>query len=248
MYSEFAYVYDELTKDIDYLKLADYLEELMLEYAKMKPKLVLDLACGTGSLTVQFAKRGYDMIGIDISADMLNCALERSTELEKSPLWVCQDMRSFELYGTVDAILCATDSLNYITDYNDLKSVFRLVKNYLNPGGIFIFDMNTPYKIEKILGNNVFYEVHDDIAYIWQNSYNTDTRIATFDLTFFIKQSEQLYKKIEEEQCQKAWSLDEIKSALDESGLRLLNTYESLTKDPPSDTTQRYVYISALAE
>ena len=248
MYRDFAYVYDELMKDIDYSKLADYIEELMLEHADIKPALVLDLACGTGSLTLQFAQRGYDMIGIDLSEDMLNCAFEKSMELGLSPLWVRQDMRSFELYGTVDAILCATDSLNYITNNYDLRKVFGLVRNYLNPGGVFIFDMNTPYKLENKLGNNIFYEIHDHIAYIWQNLYNGDTRICTFDLTFFIKQPNQLYSRVEEVQYQRGWTIDEITQALDESGLKLIKILEALTQHSPSGETQRYVYIAKLAD
>jgi len=248
MYSDFAYVYDRLMRDIDYSKLADYIEVLLSDYGRIKPKLMLDLACGTGSLTLEFAKRGYDMIGIDVSPDMLNCALEKSMELKVSPLWVCQDMRNFELYGTVDAVICTLDSLNYITDFSDLKSIFRLVKNYLNPGGLFIFDLNTPYKFENILGNNFFYEIGEDIAYIWQNTYNPDTRICTFDLTFFVREKGRLYERIEEEQQQKAWSFDEVKAALDESDLKLVKIFEEYTQNPPSEKSQRCFFIAGLQD
>lgn len=246
MYCDFAYVYDRLMRDMDYSKLADYIEALFLEYGSKKPGLLLDLACGTGSLTVEFAKRGYDMIGVDISPDMLNCALEKSAELGVSPLWVCQDMRNFELYGTVDAVVCTMDSLNYITDFSDLKSVFRLVKNYLNPGGLFVFDMNTPYKYENVLGDNVFYEIGDEISYIWQSGYNPDDRICSFDLTFFVKESGQLYKKIEEGQKQKAWRIEEVKAALGESGLKPVEVLEEYTRKPPSGKTLRCFFIAGL--
>jgi len=243
MYSDFAYVYDRLTKDIDYSKMADYIEVLFSEYATVKPKLLLDLACGTGSLTLELARRGYDMIGIDSSADMLNCALEKSAGLEVSPLWVCQDMRSFELYGTVDAVVCTLDSLNYITDYSDLKSVFGLVKNYLNPGGLFIFDINTPYKFENILRDNFFYEIGEDITYIWQNSYDPATGICTFDLTFFVRESGELYRRLEEEQQQRAWSFEEIKAALGESGLKLIDILEQYTLNPPDEKSERCFFV-----
>ncbi|NLM11807.1 MAG: class I SAM-dependent methyltransferase [Clostridiaceae bacterium] len=246
MYSDFAYVYDRLMRDIDYSKLADYIEVLFSEYGAIKPKLLLDLACGTGNLTLEFARRGYDMIGIDISPDMLNCALEKSVNAQVSPLWVCQDMRSFELYGTVDAVVCTMDSLNYIIEICDLKSVFALVKIYLNPGGLFIFDMNTQYKFENILGDNIFYEIGEDITYIWQNIYNRDTRICTFDLTFFVKESGQLYKRLEEEQKQKAWSVNEVKAALDESGLKLIKVFDEYTLNPPSEKSERCFFITGL--
>ncbi|AGC67389.1 methyltransferase type 11 [Thermoclostridium stercorarium subsp. stercorarium DSM 8532] len=244
MYSDFAYVYDLLTKDVDYSKMADYIESLFSEYMAEKPKLLLDLACGTGSLTLELAKRGYDMIGIDASEDMLNCAVEKSGEAQVFPLWVCQDMRNFELYGTVDAILCTLDSLNYITDYGELKLVFSLVRNYLNPGGLFIFDMNTPYKLESILGNNFFYEIGEDIAYIWQNTYDRDTRICSFDLTLFVKESGDLYKRFEEEQQQKAWNFEEVKSALQEAGLKLMGIFDEYTKNPPRENSERCFFVA----
>lgn len=246
MYRDFAYVYDRLMANIDYSKLADYIEALFSDYSAKKPGLVLDLACGTGSLTLEFAKRGYDMIGIDMSTDMLNCAMEKSMELNVSPLWVCQDMRNFELYGTVDAVICTMDSLNYITEYSDLKSVFSLVRDYLNPDGVFVFDMNTPYKYENVLDNNVFYEIYDDIAYIWQSTYNASDRICNFDLTFFVRESDELYRRLEEEQQQKAWNSDEVKAALEESGLTLINVFDEYTQNPPSEKSERCFFIAGL--
>jgi len=244
VYSDFAYVYDRLTQDVDYSKMADYIELLFSEYAIDKPKLLLDLACGTGSLTLELARRGYDMIGIDSSADMLNCALEKSADLEVSPLWVCQDMRSFELYGTVDAIVCTLDSINYLTDFDDLLSVFRLVKNYLNPRGLFIFDINTPYKFENILRDNFFCEVREDIAYIWQNSYDPAAKICTFDLTFFVRETDDLYRRLDEVQQQKAWSYEEIKAALADAGLRLVNMHDQYTLEPPDEKSERCFFIA----
>jgi len=127
MYGDLSLVYDLLMDDVDYSQWADYIEALFEKYA-VKPEIILDLACGTGSLTLELAKRGYDMIGIDISPEMLNRAVEKTDLSGVSPLWVCQDMRSFELYGTVDAIVCTMDSLNYILDMNDVRNVFRLTR------------------------------------------------------------------------------------------------------------------------
>jgi SAM-dependent methyltransferase len=244
MYGDFAYVYDLLMKDVSYPKWADYAEALFKKYCLKKPKLILDMACGTGNLTIEMAKRGYDMTGIDISIDMLSCAMEKSTQLGLSVLWVCQDMRSFELYGTMDAIICGMDGLNYIIDSTDLAKVFSLVNNYLDPYGIFIFDMSTPFKLEKTLGNNLFYEIHDNIAYLWENKFNKKDETCTLDLTFFINEYEDMYRRIEEKQVQKAWHIDDVLSTLEKSGLEPLGVFDAFTENPPEKTSQRYFYIA----
>ncbi len=248
MYSDFAYVYDLLMQDVKYAQWADYLEELLQKFCVKKPELVLDMACGTGNLTLEMARRGYDMIGIDMSPDMLSCAMEKSAECGISPLWVCQDMRTFELYGTMDAILCTMDSMNYMENVPDMEQVLQLVCNYLNPGGLFIFDMNTPYKLQHILGNNLFYEIRDDITYLWRNEYLPEEKKCNFDLTFFVKEAEDIYRRLEEEQQQRAWAIDEIRLLLQKSGLELLEVYEAFTQCPPSEETERVFYIARRPE
>lgn len=248
MYSDFAYVYDVLMQDVQYTQWADYLEELFQKFCVKKPELVLDMACGTGNLTLEMARRGYDMIGIDMSPDMLSCAMEKSAECGISPLWVCQDMRAFELYGTMDAILCTMDSMNYMEDVPDMEQVLQLVCNYLNPGGLFIFDMNTPYKLQHILGNNLFYEIRDDITYLWRNEYLPEEKKCNFDLTFFVREAEDVYRRLEEEQQQRAWTIDEIKHLLQKTGLELLEVYEAFTQSPPSEEAERIFYIARRPE
>jgi SAM-dependent methyltransferase len=244
MYSDFAYVYDLLMQDVKYSEWADYIESLFRKFCVKKPELVLDMACGTGNLTLELAKRGYDMIGIDMSSDMLSCAMEKSAECGISPLWVCQDMRAFELYGTMDVILCTMDSMNYIENASDMKQVLDLVKNYLNPGGLFIFDMNTPYKLEHVLGNNLFYEIRDDITYLWRNEYLPKEKKCIFDLTFFVREAEDIYRRLEEEQQQKAWTIDEVKDQLAQTGLELADVYDAFTQNAPSDQSERYFFIA----
>lgn len=244
MYGDFSYVYDLLMEDVNYPKWADYIEALFKKYCGEKPRLILDLACGTGSLTIEMAKRGYDMIGIDLSTDMLSCAMEKSAKLELPVLWVCQDMRTFELFGTMDAIICGMDGLNYIKDSTDLSKVFSLVYNYLNPGGVFIFDMSTPYKLEKVLGNNLFYEIRDDIAYLWRNRYLKKDKLCILDLTFFIKENGDIYRRIEERQEQKAWEINEVLPILEASGMELLDVFDAFTENPSEKTSQRYFYIA----
>ncbi|NLY17710.1 MAG: methyltransferase domain-containing protein [Clostridiaceae bacterium] len=244
MYGDFAYVYDLLTDDVGYSGWADYIESLFSKFCENKPRLVLDLACGTGSLTIELAKRGYDMIGFDISPDMLSCAMEKSSQMNLPVLWICQDMRSFELYGTVDAIVCCLDGLNYIKNSMDLTKVFSLAGNYLNPGGVFLFDLSTPYKLEKKIGDNLFYEIRDDIAYLWRNKYCRKDRILTLDLTFFIRQDGDLYRRIEEQQEQKAWDINEVIPIMEKSGLKFLDVFEAFTENPPVKTSQRYFFIA----
>lgn len=244
MYSDFAYVYDLLMQDVQYNQWADYIESLFVKFGAKKPELVLDMACGTGNLTLELAKRGYDMIGIDMSPDMLSCAMEKSAERGISPLWVCQDMRAIELYGTMDAILCTMDSLNYIESASDMTLVFQLVRNYLNPGGLFIFDINTPYKLEHVLGNNLFYEIRDDITYLWRNEYHSDGKKCIFDLTFFVKEAEDIYRRLEEEQLQKVWTAEEIRRLLQETGLEFMDVYDAFTQDAPSTLSERVFFIA----
>ena len=146
-YEEFSLVYDKLTEDVDYKSRADYIEEIFARYSKTKPVLIADLACGTGSMCLELDNRGYDMIGIDASSDMLDVALKKSEG--RKILYLNQDICDFELYGTVDAALCLLDSINHLTEDGDLDSLFSLFNNYLNPEGLFIFDVNTKYKFEK---------------------------------------------------------------------------------------------------
>jgi SAM-dependent methyltransferase len=157
-------------------------------------------------------------------------------------LYLNQDMREFELYGTVDAVLCLMDSINYVTSERDVKKVFKLVKNYLNPDGIFIFDINSEYKLENVLGNNVFYDVDEEITYIWQNSYKKKTGLCEFDLTFFIKEGE-YYRKYDEQHVERAYAIDELKVIAEEVGLEVLGVYDDLSLKKPDDESERIFFV-----
>lgn len=243
MYTRFAEVYDRLTQDIPYIKWADYLQSAFLKF-NQDPGLILELGCGTGSMAVELAKRGYDMIALDQSPDMLSRAYEKAKANNLDILFINQDMRNFELYGTVDAVLCLLDSLNYITSLTDLKKVFRLVNNYLNPSGLFIFDLNSPYKLSKVLANNVFFELDDDISWIWNNTYDSRKRCATFDLTFFVRNNDGLYERFDETHRERAFTRTEIKKAIEEAGLELVGYYGDLTFKSPSPKEERIFYIA----
>lgn len=217
-YGEFAFVYDKLINQ-DYEKIADRVEEIF-KMCKIKPNLVLDLACGTGSLTVELAKRGYDMIGIDMSEEMLSVAYDKAADFPEIR-FLCQDMTQFELYGTVDAIVCTLDAINYITDKRDVKRLFKLVNNYLNPNGLFVFDVNTVHKLENVLGNNTFVVDQDDVFYTWENCFDKKNNTSQQYLTFFEK-TEEGYKRFDEYHFQRGYTDAEIKGYLKEANLEVL--------------------------
>ena len=241
IYNNFAYIYDKLMYDVDYSKWADYIESIF-ERNSLKPELVLDLGCGTGSFTVELATRGYDMIGIDQSVDMLHCARTKAQDKGKDILYLCQDMTKFELYGTVDAIVCLMDSINYITAKNDVKKVLKLVKNYLNPGGIFIFDINSPYKFQKVLSSNLYYDISDEITYIWQNQYDSKRKLCEFDLTFFVKDGED-YKKYDETHMERNYSVSELKQMISSAGLELTDIFHHLSFKTPLKNSERIFFV-----
>ena len=241
MYNNFAYVYDKLTLDIDYKKWADYIEK-MIDKNNKNASMILELGCGTGSFGIEMSKRGYEMICLDLSTEMLDCAAEKAEKEGQDILFLNQDMCNFELYGTVDVIVCLLDSFNYLTRKDQVQKLFKLVHNYLNPGGLFIFDLNTLYKFESTLSNNLFYEIDEDVTYIWENSFNAKTRKARFDLTFFVRQDD-LYKRFDETHFEKAYSNSEIIEFIDKSDLKLVNIYGELAFKKPTDRSQRNFYI-----
>jgi len=241
-YSGFAYIYDALMQDMDYDRWVEYLNEIFKRFG-VKPELVLELACGTGNICIRLAKQGYDMIGLDSSEDMLNVAVQKSKDSGLDILFLHQDMREFELYGTVDAILCMLDSINYITDPNDLKKVFKLVNNYLNPGGLFIFDINSKYKLSTILGNNTFSVDENDIFYVWENNYEEKNQICNFYLTFFVKEGSK-YDRIDEIHQERAYIISEIKQYLEHAGLQCLGVFDQLTFAEPADDSERIFFIA----
>jgi SAM-dependent methyltransferase len=182
--------------------------------------ILLDLGCGTGSLTLKLQEKGYDMIGVDYSMDMLHIAREKSEG--KDILYLEQDMREFELYGTVRAILCVCDSINYILEPEEVVEVFSLVDNYLDPNGLFIFDFNTDYKYREIIGERVIAEDREDVSFIWDNYYDEESCINEYALSIFVREQEDLYRKFQEFHYQRGYTLEEMKGFLEEAGLVFL--------------------------
>lgn len=241
-YSGFAEVYDLFMDNVPYEEWNTYLTGLLEEYG-VSEGLVLELGCGTGKMTRLLAKSGYDMIGVDNSEEMLQIAGESGEERE-SILYLLQDMREFELYGTVRAVVSVCDSMNYILEEADLLKVFRLVNNYLDPGGIFIFDMNTIYKYRDLLGETTICENREEGSFIWDNYYDEEEQINQYDLTLFIKEKEELYRKYEETHFQRAYEVEKVQQILEEAGMEFLTAYEAFTHEKIRQDSER-IYIVA---
>ena len=244
-YTSFARVYDTFMDNVPYKEWADYLGKILKEYG-IDDGLVLDLGCGTGNMTEMLASSGYDMIGVDNAEEMLEIAMEKKVESGHDILYLLQDMREFELYGTVRAVISACDSVNYITDDEDLTEVFRLVNNYLDPEGLFVFDFNTEYKYREILGEQTIAEDREECSFIWDNYYDKDERINEYELTLFVRDEEQpqLYRKYQEEHFQRAYTLEQIRHMLTESGLEYVTAYDDYTKESPHDRSERICVVA----
>lgn len=257
-YSSFAKVYDLFMDNVPYEEWFEYVRSILREYG-ICDGLLLDLGCGTGKMTRLLAKAGYDMIGVDNSADMLEIARESEYEMsgecgnesgnmkadgQPQILYLLQDMRSFELYGTVRAVVSICDSMNYILEEDDLREVFRLVNNYLDPRGIFVFDLNTVYKYRELLGETTISENRKEGSFIWDNYYDEESGINEYDLTLFIHENGDLYRKYEETHYQRAYDLDTIRRLLAEAGMEFLAAYDAFTREPVEEDSER-IYVIA---
>lgn len=244
-YAVLAKVYDISNAGIDYERWADYIEACFEKFGRQKPGLVLDLACGTGRMTAALARRGYDMIGVDRSADMLVHARQRM-ERENLPnvLLLCQDMRAFELYGTVDAVVCCLDAVNHMTRRGDLARCLGCVRNYLVPGGLFIFDVNSPYKFEKIYADNAYVFEGEGFYCGWQNAYNPNTRLCDFYVSIFTADDSGKYVRADEWQRERLYTPRALKTALAEAGFELLCLSGGYDFSPPAENCERF-YITA---
>ena len=248
-YTDFAGVYDQLMDETPYAQWCGNIVQELGKYG-IRDGLVLELGCGTGSLTELLAAQGFDMIGIDCSDGMLNIACEKKEKSGLDILYLNQDMRSFELYGTVRAVVSVCDSLNYLLEDEDLVACFQLVNNYLDPGGVFIFDFNTRYKYETVIGDSVIAENREDCSFIWENYYDPESDINEYDLTIFVRNPEmsasgqELYNRFQEVHLQRGYTLEEMQRFVELSGLAFIRAYDADTLGEVTDTSERIYCVA----
>lgn len=247
IYDLLAPIYDSINADIDYVEWADFIEKIISRNFKgERADLVLDLGCGTGSMTLELARRGYDMTGVDYSCEMLDIARSRAVDegLSERMLWLCQDMTEFELYGTVDVTVSCLDSLNHLTKSGDLERCFKLVHNYLNPDGLFIFDINGKYKFENIYADNSYVIEEDGSFCVWQNYYDEKTKLCDFYITLFKEEHGGRYQRYDEVQTERMYTLRTVKSLLGKCGFELIGVYSDFDFTEGTDNDER-LYVAA---
>lgn len=243
-YGDFAFYYDALTDNVDYKARGEYINSLLFENGISKG-ILLDLACGTGSLSVFFAKKGFEVIGVDASEEMLSVAQSKLFENEAEAVFLCQKMQELDLFGTIDAVVCTLDSINHLTDEKDVREAFRRVALFMNDGGVFVFDVNTPYKHKEVLGNNTFVYDMEDVFCVWQNTFNEEDCSTDVSLDIFEKDEddEDTYIRTTEDFSERGYALDDISKWLGEVRFEVLGIYDEMTKSPVSETTQRAVFV-----
>lgn len=242
MYSDFAFVYDQLMWDVDYKKRTSYLMSLFKKYGE-KPTLLLDLACGTGGFSNEFAHLGVEVIGVDMSEEMLSVARETSAEIGTDVLYICQKAEELDLYGTVDGAVCCMDSLNHITNYKDFCKAIERVSLFLEEDKLFIFDVNTEYKHREVLGDNIFVIDRENVYLVWANKYLAKNDTVNISLDFFVKE-EETYNRFSEEFSERAYSSKEIEDALQKAGLRIVDIFDDMTENSVNEQSERAIYIT----
>lgn len=247
-YEALASVYDALGEDIDYTAFADFYEAAFRR-AGLSPELILDLGCGTGTMTLELAARGYDMIGVDGSAEMLSRAFARKAQAAGAHdiLFLNQDMRDFELYGTVGAVVSTLDCVNYLAEDGDLDRCFSLVHNYLDPGGIFLFDVNTPHKFEHVFGDNAYILENESCYCGWQNEYDKESQLCHFYLSIFEEQEDGSYRRTDEEQVERCYTAEELRTALVRAGFEDIAFFGGTDFSAPRAESERWL-ISAICK
>ena len=240
-YTALASWYDVFV-GVDYTAIADFIDKTV-KHLMPEAELVLDLACGTGNLTLKLAGMGYDMTGIDISSEMLSCAIAKRAR-GKRILWLNQDIRSFELYGTVDVAVCVLDSINYLCSIEDVRECFAHVRNYLNPNGLFIFDCNTRYKFENLLDGRVYNYEKDGVFCSWESSFAGKSGICRHTLNFFNRRIDGNYSRSTEQQTQKYYSRRTIKQLLSENSLDIIDIYPNYSFEQLSERDERICFVT----
>lgn len=242
-YRSFSYFYDMLTENISYKQRAEYFDMLIKKHGGKK-NLLLDLACGTGSLSEEMSRLGYDVIGVDGSDEMLNSAIEKKLESGLNIQYICQDMTKLDMFGTIDVTICALDSLNHLPDLAAIENTVQKVSLFCEPSGLFIFDVNTPYKHKHVLGNNTFVYDMDEVYCVWQNTYSEQDNLVEMSLDFFERQENGSYKRYEDSFSEIAFDENVIDDILVKSGFEIAAKYDYDTVLPPKTDSEKIVYAA----
>lgn len=244
-YENLAFSYDRLTDDVEYEAVLGYLETLLREKGKA-PKSVLDLACGTGSLSILLAEKGYHVLGVDLSEDMLAMAYEKAMDMgESRPYFIQQSMQELELPYAVDCVVCCLDSLNYLTEPEDCRETIRRVYDVLTPGGIFLFDVNTPEKLRAMDGQ-VFLDEDDDVYCVWRGAYYEEERLCAYGMDIFQREGD-VWHRSEEEHLEYAYEPEELMGYLRDAGFTNITVYGDRSLQKPGEGEQR-IYFAACKE
>ena len=243
MYSDLAPFYDALNGEVDFKKWADYVEKQIKKHGRTPAREMLDLGCGTGRMTFEMHKRGYDMVGLDICEEMLAIAYENACEVKDGNkiLWLCQDMTEFELYGTVDVVVSCLDCLNHLSSEDELRKCLLLVHNYLIPNGLFIFDMNTPYKFQNVYGNNAYVLEEEGVLCAWQNETEGDK--TTFYISLFAEGEDGLYTRCDSEQTETAFAYEQLMKIFEETGFEFLAVHSNVEEGSVTDKALRWHFV-----
>ena len=242
IYSRFANIYDELMVDFDYEDWFGYIRDIFDKYNK-NPINVLEMACGTGNLSYYLAKEGYKLTCFDLSSDMLSMAYDKLRKYKNVKI-MNQNMIDFNLNQKFDSVIAICDSINYITEKEDLLKTFKNVWNHLEDEGVFIFDINSYYKLKSIIGDNTFVDDRESIFYTWQNHYDNITDICEFYLTFFISDDGENFERFDEEHREKAYRTEEIIELLKEVGFKNIDCFEAFTFEEPTDKSERINFVA----
>lgn len=243
-YEMFSFYYDALTGNVDYAARADYFDRLMQTHLRSPGRVLLDLACGTGTMAEEMAKRGYDVIGVDYSCGMLSRAMDKKMENGLPIQYVQQDMRELSLCGTVDLTLCTLDSLNHLPDFAAVQQVFARVAAATESGGLFLFDMNTLYKHRVLLGNQVYVYETDDVYCVWENALREDGCTVDLTLELFHRCEDGRYRRQEEFLTERAYAPEKVQAVLEAVGFCVLGIYHADTTEPLRTDSQRMVVVA----
>ena len=242
-YGFFSSVYDTLTENVNYAARADYIADLLADNG-IKGGILLDLACGTGTLSIEMSKKGFEVIGVDASADMLSVAMNNAYEADRNILFLCQPMQQLDLYGTINAAICTLDSINHLTDPDDVQATFDKVSLFTEPGGVFVFDVNTVFKHREILADNTFVYDMDDVYCVWQNSLDSATDTVQIDLDIFEQVDDGIYERMQESFCERAYALPLLKEMLGKAGFETVAVYDELSREEPKENSERLFIVA----